>query len=555
MAIKKIKGTSGNDVLAGKAIPELIQGLGGNDRLYGKGGEDQLEGGSGNDTLDGGTGADQLVGGDGNDIYYVDDAGDTVIEKSGGGNDRVFASLSHTLASEVEKLVLTGTGDFSATGNELDNALTGNAGANILDGLAGDDTMTGKGGDDTYVVDSTKEKVVEKSGEGDDTVQAAISYTLGSNVENLTLTGTGDIDGTGNGAQNVITGNTGANILDGAGGIDWMLGGGGDDSYLVDNAADKIIELDGGGTDSVTATASYVLSDFVDNLTLGGSSAFNGTGNDLANIITGNDAANKLYADDIVGDDTGGGDQLIGNGGNDTLYSGDGSNTLDGGAGTGDIADYTLFSTSVTVTFESFDMSVTKSAGGSDTLIGIEIVRGGTGSDIFDVSYATSFHGGGGDDEMRDSIDGDGIFGTLLGQGGDDTLTAGADGGDLDGGADADTLIALAVTTATIKMTGGSGADRFDLGTNFDGSGGAMADGTVAASVEVRDFVDGTDKLMFQAFGSVDTAQEWYDLLWAENTIEDETDGLHIGSDAGGSSLIMGLTVATFDASDIVVLA
>ena len=140
-------------------------------------------------------------------------------------------------------------------------------------------------------------------------------------------------------------------------------------------------------------------------------------------------------------------------------------------------------------------------------------------------------------------------------EGGSDTLTAGTDGGELDGGADGDTLIALAVATASIKMTGGSGADQFDLGTNYDGSGGAMADGTIAASVEIRDFVDGTDKLIFHAFGSVDTAQQWYDLLWAENTIENETDGLHIGSDAGGSSLIMGLTVETFDVSDIVVLA
>jgi Ca2+-binding RTX toxin-like protein len=555
MAIKKIKGTSGNDVLKGKAIPELILGLAGNDRLYGQGGNDRLEGGAGNDTLDGGTGADKLVGGEGNDIYHVDDAGDTIMEKPGGGTDRVFAGLSYTLASEVEKLVLTGIGDLDATGNDLDNALTGNAGANTLDGLIGDDIMTGKDGDDTYVVDSSNDKVVEKAAEGDDTVRAGISYVLGNNLEDLTLIGTGDIDGTGNSAQNVITGNDGANVLDGAGGIDWMLGGGGDDSYLVDNAADKITELDGGGTDSVTATASYVLSEFVDTLTLGGSSAIDGTGNDLANVLTGNEAANKLYADDVVGDDTGGNDELIGNGGNDTLFSGDGSNTLDGGAGTGDVADYTLFSTSVTVTFEAFDMSAAKSAGGMDTLIGIEFVRGGTGADVFEVSYATSFYGGGDDDEMRDSIAGDGIFGTLFGQGAADTLTAGADGGDLDGGADADTLIALAVVTATIKMTGGSGADRFDLGTNYDGSGGAMADGTIAASVEVRDFVDGTDKLIFQAFGTVDTAQEWYDLLWAENTIEDETDGLHIGSDAGGSSLVMGLTVATFDVSDIVVLA
>ncbi len=227
---------------------------------------------------------------------------------------------------------------------------------------------------------------------------------------------------------------------------------------------------------------------------------------------------------------------------------------IDGGDGTGDIADYTLFSTSVTVTFDSFTAEVVKSAGGTDTLIDIEGVRGGTGNDTFEVSYAGHFYGGAGDDPMSDGGEGDGIYATLHGDGGNDTLSAGADGGSLDGGADDDTLFALATTTLAIKMTGGAGADKFGLGANTNGSGGANADGTLAASVEVRDFVDGTDHLVFAAFGSVDTAQEWYDLLVANNTVEDETDGLHIGSDAGGDALIMGLTVATFSVDDIAVV-
>ncbi len=74
--------------------------------------------------------------------------------------------------------------------------------------------------------------VLEKKGEGNDTVEAAISYTLPWNVENLVLTGTGDIDGTGNGLDNVIVGNDGDNVLEGGVGNDTLTGGDGADTFL-----------------------------------------------------------------------------------------------------------------------------------------------------------------------------------------------------------------------------------------------------------------------------------------------------------------------------------
>ena len=208
-----IVGTAGIDVLTGTSEEDTISGLGGNDTL---------NGGAGNDTLDGGAGNDALSGGSGNDTYVVDAAGDTVTEAASEGTDTVQASVSHTLGANVENLTLTGTGAINATGNILDNTLIGNTGNNVLSGGAGSDAMAGGAGNDTYVVDAAGDTVTEAANAGTDTVQAGISYTLGANLENLTLTGTGAINATGNTLNNTLTGNSGNNVLDGGAGNDGM---------------------------------------------------------------------------------------------------------------------------------------------------------------------------------------------------------------------------------------------------------------------------------------------------------------------------------------------
>jgi Ca2+-binding RTX toxin-like protein len=226
----------------------LFGGIG-NDRLEGGAGADHLFGDEGNDDLDGGEGADELVGGVGNDTYVVDNSGDTVRELTDEGKDTVEASIDYTLGANLENLTPTGTALLLGTGNELDNVLTASEAGSVLHGLGGDDklvgglahdvlfgddgddrldggaagdTMFGGTGNDVYIVDNAADEVVELANEGTDTVRSSITYTLGANVENLTLTGVEALAGTGNALANVLTGRSGPSTLSGMGGNDTL---------------------------------------------------------------------------------------------------------------------------------------------------------------------------------------------------------------------------------------------------------------------------------------------------------------------------------------------
>lgn len=426
--------------LIGSEETEYLYGNVTNDTLFGLGGDDTLSGGAGNDTLDGGMGADAMTGGTGNDLYVVDSIGDVVTEQTGQGTDTVQSSLTYTLGENLENLTLTGglaingTGNslnniligngaanvltgragndtyvvgtsdtvveaasagtdtvksdtswtlgnnlehliltgiaaVNGTGNSLANTLTGNSATNILSGGAGADTLIGGQGDDLYIVDNAGDKVTELAGEGVDTVQSSVTYTLSANAENLTLSGTSAINGTGNGLDNVLVGNSAANRL---------TGGTGNDTYVV-GAGDTVVEAVNAGIDTVQSSVTQTLAANVENLTLIGTGAINGTGNVLNNILVGNTAVNTLTGG--AGDDTyvvGAGDTVVealnagidtvqssvtwtlgsnvehlvltgpaaingtgntlaniisGNGGNNLLTGGDGNDTISGGQG------------------------------------------------------------------------------------------------------------------------------------------------------------------------------------------------------------------------------
>ena len=251
-----------------------------------------LTGNTGNNRLDGGAGADTMVGGFGDDTYVVNIATDKVTELAGQGNDTIETSLaSFSLATftAVENLAYTGSANFTGTGNALANTITGSIGNDTLNGGTGTDTLIGGVGDDTYVVDNAGDIVDEGAGSGIDTVQSSahfdLSNTLGE-VERLILTGSGAINGTGNGFANTITGNGGANIIEGKGGADILDGGAGTDTVSYASSAEGVTVVLNGAT-ATFGIGGDAEGDSIRNFE-------NVTGSAHADVLTGNGSANSI---------------------------------------------------------------------------------------------------------------------------------------------------------------------------------------------------------------------------------------------------------------------
>jgi Ca2+-binding RTX toxin-like protein len=340
----------------------------------------------------------------------------------------------------LENLVLQNSASISSgVGNAANNNLSGNSLDNTLDGGGGDDTMVGGRGNDYYIVDSALDVVTEIAGQGTDSVEAHLNYTLGeaSGLECLIINGSATL-GAGNSFANTIVGSSSSESLFGAGGNDSIFGGGGndtldgcagsdsltggngDDYYIVDSASDVV--SDDNGTDSVEAAINYTLgaSSGMEWLILRGGATL-GAGNSFANTLVGSTGSESLFGG-------GGNDSIYGGGGDDTLDGDGGDDTLTGGAGN----DYHIVdSTNDVVTdFDGVD-SVLANVDGCTLANDLEwLILGGSATLGSGNSFANTLVGLTSSDSLfgadgNDSIYGGGGDDTLNGGGGDDTLVGG----------------------------------------------------------------------------------------------------------------------------------
>ena len=331
------------NVIPGTGADDDLDGTPGDDAIYGYAGNDTLDAGGGNDILDGGAGADTMTGGSGDDKYYVDDAGDVIVENAG-GEDKVLTRISYALAAGVNVEILGTTNQakttpINLTGNEFAQWIFGNAGNNILSGGGGNDRLVGGGGTDTLIggagndvfrVNDASDVIVEAAGQGEDKLQASASYTLadGVFVEILTTDGvskTKAIDLAGNSSNNLIHGNYGVNVLSGGAGndqlyafhgndtliggagADGLWGGFGNDTFVFQDTTDSLIGardqirdfssgdlIDLSGIDANSAVADDQAFTFV------GSNGFSGTAGELRAYQTSN--AEWIVEGDTDGD-------------------------------------------------------------------------------------------------------------------------------------------------------------------------------------------------------------------------------------------------------------
>jgi Ca2+-binding RTX toxin-like protein len=467
-----LTGNEFSQTMRGNAAGNGLYGLGGDDILTGGGGRDTLDGGEGRDVylyLNAGEsvyGSSDLVflsnGEDWIDLRatnpisvswyeypgWISDSGASLlrgylatVETAGGtmtirivgrpfrtdfllGGETIGTAGADTIIGGANADVIAGRdGNDVLSGLAGADVLAGQGGNDVIDGGAGADQMIGGLGDDLYHVDHADDLVWEEFGNGFDTVVASASYTLApqSAVEILRTSdqsGTAAINLAGNTGDNVIHGNAGSNILDGGvntdptafayGGTDTLIGYGGDDVLIVDGNDDVVVEIVGGGYDTVLARYSYVLTAGADiealaTVNANDTTSINLTGNALGQAIRGNAGANIL-------DGGGGADFLSGGAGNDRLIGGAGNDRLEGGAGADTFVFAALGDSSLDARrsdgAKSMSDIITDFVSGQDKidLSAIDAVAGTAGNDAFTFLGTGAFTGHAG--ELRYEVRG-----------------------------------------------------------------------------------------------------------------------------------------------------
>ena len=427
------------------------------------------------------------------------------------GSQTSTGAYSLSMTTALGSLNLAGTsGADNLVGAAGNDSLSGLGGNDTLDGGQGADTMIGGLGNDVYLVDDSGDVVVENASEGTDVVYASISYALGSNVENLTLSGSAAINGAGNTLNNLITGNAAANIIDGGAGADTMAGGAGDDAYVVDNAGDSVLEAASAGTDSVSSSVSYALTANVENLTLTGSAAINGAGNALNNIITGNAAANII-------DGGAGADTMAGGAGNDAYVVDNAGDIVMEAASAGTDSVSSSVSYALTANVENLTLTGSAAINAIGNALN-NVLTGNAGANVID--------GGAGLDVISAGA-------------GNDTLNGGLGADTLDGGAGVDVFV----------FNSALGPGNIDRLNNF-----VTADDTIQLDHAIFTAIGDAGALAVGAFNTGVAATQADDRIIYNKT----TGALFYDADGSGQGLAMQFAtlsgmVGTLSAADFVV--
>ena len=492
LSIEQYRLSGYDDRFIGSAGDDAAFGEGGNDHLTGSKGSDYLDGGAGDDVLQGGKGGDVLVGGLGFDIAsYAQDTLKITLDLSTGVNTAaalgdVFDSIEQFTLTQLNDIFIGDAADNRVLGAGGDDALAGGLGNDYLDGGGGNDILKGGAGADSligglgldeanYVSAAAGVTINLASGvhggeAAGDTFVSIERYRLstlddsftGGLAAELVFGDAGNDSINGGGGNDDLRGEAGNDTIDGGTGADAMAGGIGNDIFVVDNAGDVVTELTGEGTDLVQSSVGFSLAGrYIENLTLTGGSAINGSGNSLDNVITGNGAANSLSGAD--GNDTldggGGIDSMSGGIGNDTYIVDNSSDKVNesNGAGTDTVQSSASFSLAGQYA-DNLVLTGAAAINGSGNSLANTITGNSAANSLSGVDGADSLYGKGGNDTLNGGTGTDSFyFDTAIGAGNVDTIQSFS--------AADDTIMLSRTIFSAIAASGTLAAGAFVLGT------------------------------------------------------------------------------------------